>query len=182
DYNARPLHAADRANLYEPATQALVPVGTGGIPRGGSQPDRNNFAPRAGLAWRPGRGHTVLRSGYGIYFDQSALATGEGLYFNAPYFDFKLFFPFGQLPLSLSDPFPANFPIGVPSSALAIQRDLRTAYAQQWNVNVQQELGRDRIIEVAYAGSKGTKLLGARDSNQPLPRSRQPNPRPVPQF
>jgi hypothetical protein len=124
----------------------------------------------------------VVRSGYGIYYDQSALATGEGLYFNAPYFNFQLFFPFGQLPLSLSDPFPANFPIPVPSSALAIQRNLRTAYAQQWNVNLQQELGRDRILEVAYAGSKGTKLLGARDENQPLPSPLQPNPRPVPQF
>ena len=182
EYNAPPADAGDRANLYDLATQALVRVGMGGIPRGGSQPDRNNFAPRAGLAWRPGHGHTVVRSGYGIYYDQSALATGEGLYFNAPYFDFKLFFPFGQLPLSLSDPFPANFPIPVPSSALAIQRNLRTAYAQQWNVNLQQELGRDRILEVAYAGSKGTKLLGARDENQPLPSPQQPNPRPVPQF
>ncbi len=182
EYNSPPVDAADRANLYDPATQSLVRVGTGGIPRGGSEPDRNNFAPRIGLAWRPGHGNTTVRGGYGIHYDQSALATGEGLYFNAPFFDFKLFFPFGQLPLSLSDPFPANFPIPLPSSALAVARDLRTAYAQQWNVNIQHELGRDRIVELAYAGSKGTKLLGARDLNQPLPSPQPVNPRPVPQF
>jgi hypothetical protein len=59
---------------------------------------------------------------------------------------------------------------------------LRTAYTQQWSFSIQQELGRDRIVELAYAGSKGTKLLGARDSNQPLPSSLPNNPRPVQQF
>jgi len=182
EYNSPPVDAADRANLYDPATQTLVRVGTNGVPRGGSESDRNNFSPRIGLAWRPGHRNTVVRSGYGIYFDQSALATGEGLYFNAPYFDFNLYFPFGQLPLSLLDPFPANFPIALPSSALAVQRNLRTAYTQHWNFNVQQEVGRDRIFEVAYAASKGTKLLGARDLNQPLPSAQPINPRPVPRF
>ena len=182
EYNSPPVDARDRANLFDPATQALVQVGTGGVPRGGSQPDRNNFAPRLGLAWRPGHRNTVVRAGYGVYYDQSSLATGEGLYFNAPYFDFKLYFPFGQLPLSLSDPFPANFPIPYPSSALAVQRNLRTAYTQQWNFNLQQEVGRDRIVELAYAGSKGSKLLGARDLNQPNPSPQPNNPRPLPQF
>ena len=182
EYNSPPVDAFNRANLYDPATQSLVQVGTGGIPRGGSQPDRNNFAPRLGLAYRPGRGNTVLRAGYGIYYDQSSLATGEGLYFSPPYFNLQLFFPFGQLPLSLSNPFPANFPIPIPSSALAIQKDLSTAYAQQWNVSIQQEVGRDQILEVAYAGSKGTKLLGARDFNQPPASPNPNNPRPVQQF
>src|SRR5262249_23644494 len=69
-----------------------------------------------------------------------------------------------------------------PDSALAFQRDLRTAYLQHWNTNVQQQLGKSRVLEVAYVGSKGTKLLTSRDINQPRPSPRQPNPRPVPQF
>lgn len=182
EYNTPPVDAADRANLYNRATQTLVQVGTSGIPRGGSEPDRNNFAPRLGVAWRAGHRNTIVRAGYGIYYDQSSLATGEGLYFNAPYFDFKLYFPLGQLPLSLLDPFPANFPIALPSSALAVQKNLQTPYTQQWNFNLQQEVGHDRIVEVAYAGSKGTKLLGARDLNQPLPSAQRYNPRPLPQF
>jgi outer membrane receptor protein involved in Fe transport len=182
EYNSPPVDAFNRANLYDPATQTLVQVGTNGIPRGGSQPDRNNFAPSTGLAWRPGHAHTSLRAGYGIHYDQSSLAPGEGLYFNAPYFDFKLYFPIGPIPLRLSNPFPANFPIPVPFSALAIQNNLATAYVQQWNFNAQRDLGRDRIVELAYVGSKGTKLLGARDLNQPFPGAQPFNPRPVPQF
>jgi hypothetical protein len=183
EYNSPPVDAEDRANLYDPAVKSLVRLGTGGTPRGGYEPDRNNLAPRVGLAWRPGQRKTVVRAGYGFYYDQSSLATGESLYFSAPYFDFKLFFSLDPTaPITLSDPFPRNFPIALPSSALAYQRDLRTAYTQHWNMNVQQEIGRNRVIEVAYAGSKGTKLLGARDLNQPFPSARQPNPRPVPQF
>ena len=91
-----------------------------------------------------------MRAGYGFYYDQSSLATGESLYFSAPYFDFKLFFSLDPLsPITLSDPFPKNFPLALPSSALAYQRTLRTAYAQHWNMNVQQEIGSSRIVEVA---------------------------------
>ena len=46
-----PVDADDRANLYDPATGQLVAVGTGDMPRGGYEPDRNNVAPRAGFAW-----------------------------------------------------------------------------------------------------------------------------------
>ncbi len=182
EYNSPPVDAEDRANVYDPARQALVKVGTGGIPRSGYESDKNNWAPRLGLTWAPGNKNTVLRAGYGLYYDQSALAPGEGLYFNAPFFDFKLYFSLPGLPLTLSDPFPSFFPVSLPSSALAFQRDLRTPYLQHWNFNVQQQLGKRRVLEVGYVGSKGTRLLTARDINQPRPSPRQPNPRPVRQF
>jgi carboxypeptidase family protein len=187
EYNTPPVDAFDRANLYDAATRSLVRVGTGSMPRGGYEPDRNNFAPRVGLAWTIGdAGKTVVRAGYGIYYDTSPLAPGEALYFNRPYFDFNLYFPLQGLPLTLSDPFPAFFPFALPDSAQAIQRNLRTPYMQHWNLNVQQQLGRNRVLEVAYVGSKGTKLLTARDINQPRPSVLPPGlpfvPRPVPQF
>ena len=186
EYNAPPVDAADRANVYDPATRSLVRVGTNGMPRGGYAADRNNFAPRIGVAWRPGQAGrltgTQVRAGYGIAYDQSSLATGEGLYFNAPYYVLNLYYSFAQFPLSLSDPFPTHYPLTLPSTALAFQRDLRTPYMQQWSVAVEQEAGRNQVVELAYAGSKGTKLIDARDLNQPLPSAQQPNPRPAPQF
>jgi hypothetical protein len=170
EYNSPPVDAFDRANIYDPATGRLVPVGTAGVPRSGFHSDKNNFAPRVGLAWTIGdEGNTVIRAGYGVYYDQSPLAPGEALYFNAPYFDFNLFFPLPGLPLTVNNPFPSFFPFSLPDSALAIQRDLRTAYMQHWSASVQHQLGRRRVLEVAYVGSKGTKLLSSRDINQPLP-------------
>jgi hypothetical protein len=57
-------------------------------------PDRNNFAPRVGFAWTPSWSpRTVVRAGYGIYYDQSSLAPGEGLYFSPPYFNFNVYYP-----------------------------------------------------------------------------------------
>ncbi|MDQ3802934.1 MAG: carboxypeptidase regulatory-like domain-containing protein [Acidobacteriota bacterium] len=187
EYNSPAVDAFDRANLYDPPTRSLVRVGTGGVPRGGYEADKNNFAPRVGLAWTlDDRGETVLRAGYGVYYDTSPLAPGEALYFNRPFFDFNFFFPLQGLPLTLSDPFPAAFPFALPDSAQAVQRDLRTPYTQHWNLNAQRELGRRGVLEVAYVGAKGTKLLAARDLNQPQPSVLPPGvpfvPRPVPQF
>jgi len=184
EYNAPPSDRFDRANTYDPARGRLVAVGRDGVPRSGYLSDRNNWAPRIGLAWLPGSsGNMVVRAGYGVYYDQSALAPGEGLYFNAPYFDFKLFFTLpGLAPVTLSDPFPRFFPVPIPQSALAFQRDLRTPYMQHWNLNVQRQLGRNRVVEAGYVGSKGTKLLTARDINQPAASPRSPNPRPSPAF
>ncbi|HYE65373.1 MAG TPA: TonB-dependent receptor, partial [Pyrinomonadaceae bacterium] len=183
EYNSPSVDAEDRANVYDPATRSLVPVGTGGIPRSGYEADSNNLAPRIGMAWTLGdEGRTVLRAGYGIYYDQSALAPGEALYFNAPYFRLSVFFSLPGLPLTLADPFPSFFPFPIPSSALAIQRDLRTPYMQHWNLNLQQQLGRSRILELAYVGSKGTHLLASRDINQPQPSATSFVLRPVPQF
>jgi hypothetical protein len=187
EYNSPPVDKDDRATVFDVVSRSLVPVGTNGVPRSGFDADKNNFAPRAGFAWTIGEDQvTVLRGGYGIYYDQSALAPAEALYFNAPFFDNSIFFPFPGLPLTLSDPFPSFFPFPLPDSALAIQRDLRTGYMQHWNLSIQRGFGERNMLELAYVGSKGTKLLTARDINQPAPSVLPPGlpfvPRPDPRF
>jgi hypothetical protein len=185
ELNSPPVDAEDRANVYDLATRALVRVGTNNVPRSGYETDKNNFAPRVGLAYTlDEEGRTVVRAGYGVYYDQSALAPGEGLYFNQPFFTLSLFFPLSATQLiTLSDPFPQNFPVQLPASGLAFQRDLATPYMQHWTLNVQRQLGRSRVLEVGYVGSKGTKLLASRDVNQPAQASPvTPNLRPDPFF
>ncbi len=182
EFNSPPVDKFDRANVYDAALGRLVQVGTNGVPRAGHEADRNNFAPRLGFAWRPGGGETVLRGGYGFYFDQSALAPGEGLYFSPPFFDFRLFFAMPGMPLTLDDPYPENFPFPSPPSALSYQRGLRSPYVQHWSFSVQRRLGRNRVIEAGYVGSKGTKQLAARDINQPAPSQQVPNLRPNPML
>jgi Carboxypeptidase regulatory-like domain/TonB dependent receptor len=181
EYNSPPVDRADRANIFDAATRRVVPVGASGVPRAGYNADRNNFAPRLGLAWTL-RDTTVLRIGSGVYYDQAALAPSEGLYFNAPYFDLNYYatIPDFNLFLTLNDPFPRTFPSIFADSAFGFDRNQRTAYSQHWNLSLQQQLGRSRVVELAYVGSKGTKLLTSRDINQPRPSTAPRNLRPLP--
>ncbi|MEZ5317541.1 MAG: carboxypeptidase regulatory-like domain-containing protein [Vicinamibacterales bacterium] len=183
EYNAPPVDADDRVSLYDPATGTIVPVRQDGVPRSGVTSDRNNFAPRLGAAWAV-RPATVVRGGYGISYDQAALAPNEFLYFNPPYFDLNTYFtvPDAGYTLTLDDPFPANFPVPLPKSATAVQRDLRTAYLHEWNVNVQHQLDESQSFGVAWVGSRGRNLIAARDLNQPAPSPEMPNLRPNPRF
>jgi hypothetical protein len=181
EYNSPSVDTEDRANIYDPATGRLVQVGTNGVPRAGYDSDKNNFAPRVALAWAFDRA-TVVRAGYGVYYDQSPLAPGEGLYFNAPFFDFRFYFQLPQAPLTIFNPFPFNTPSQSPPSAFAFDRNLRTSYTQHWNLSVQRQLGDNLVAELAYVGSKGSKLLAARDINQPQASPQQPNLAPNPLF
>jgi hypothetical protein len=45
---------------------------------------------------------------------------------------------------------------------------LATPYTQQWSLNTQWEFARNWLAEIGYVGTKGTKLLQAINSNQPL--------------
>jgi len=184
EYNSPAVDAANRADVYDQATGSLIQLGQSGFPRGGYTPDYHDFAPRIGFAWSPGgRDTTVFRAAYGIHYDQSSLAPGEGLYFSAPYYNFDLYYPIqGLVNLSLSDPFPSNFPFPYPGSAIAFQSNLRTPYVQQWNFGVQRQIGEQRVLEIAYVGSKGTHLIDSRNIDQPQPSVNQENPGPNPNF
>ncbi|MGA3187191.1 MAG: carboxypeptidase regulatory-like domain-containing protein [Bryobacteraceae bacterium] len=171
EYNSPGVDAQNRANVYDPAQGALVPVGVDGFPRSGYNPDYTNFAPQIGLAWSPGASRkTVIRAAYGIHYDQSSLAISEGLYFSAPYYNFNVYYPIqGVYNLSLSNPFPSDFPLPYPASATAFERNLRTPYIQQWNFGIQRQLGKARVAEIDYVGSKGTRLIDSRNINQAMP-------------
>ena len=183
EYNLPPVDRFDAANLYDPETRSLIRVGEQGVPRGGYRPDRNNFAPRVGLAWSPfDGGRTVLRAGYGIFYDQSALAVANGLYFNAPFFTFNVFFPSAAFPLTLSDPFPTGMGFSPPASGVTYARNFQTAYQQHWSFDLQQEIDSDLMVGIGYVGSKGTHLVSARDLNQAAASPAVTNLRPDPFF
>ena len=183
DLTSPPVDVGDRASLYNPQTGSSQAVGTGGLSRAGYDADRNNWAPRVGLAWTvDAAGTTVLRGAYGIHYNHSALAPSEGLYFNAPYFNFAAYFTSPVGLVTLTDPFPRGFPIPTPNPALGIQGDLRTPSLHEFNVTLQRQLGPTRVAEVAYVGSRGRNLIASRDINQPRPGTAQLNLRPDPRF
>jgi hypothetical protein len=183
DLTSPPVDVEDRATLYDPRSGALQAVGTGGLSRAGYEADRNNWAPRLGAAWTVDEAATtVLRGAYGIHYNHSALAPSEGLYFSAPYYSFSAYFTSPAGLVTLSDPFPANFPIPTPNPAFGFQRDLRTPFLHEFNVTLQRQLGPTRVAEVGYVGSRGRSLIAARDINQPRPSTAQLNLRPDPRF
>ena len=125
----------------------------------------------------------MIRAAYGIHYDQSSLAISEGLYFSAPYYNLNVYYPIeGLYNLSLSNPFPSNFPYPYPASATAFERNLRTPYIQQWNFGIQRQTGKSRVAEIDYVGSKGTRLIDSRDINQGLPSTNPNYLRPNPYF
>ena len=163
-----PVDPSDQMSAFDPATGRVVRVGTGGISRSGLRQDSNNFAPRVGLAWRAAE-RLVVRGGYGVYYDSGMLVVNSSLYFNPPFFNVRVFFPTQASLITLNDPFHARGGITPPPSPNTLSPDLTSTYIQQWNLAVQRQIGAETTVSVAYAGSKGTHLVRARDLNQPLP-------------
>ncbi len=177
EYNRPPVETEDRMSVprIPPPAGGCAPtpdclfirVGTEGVPRAGFGSDRNNFAPRVGLAWRADEyGRTVVRAAYGMFYDLSILNVFIGGRFNPPFFQttFHPNFGNGTIQTILDQP---AFPL--PPSPMLIASDYRDPYIQQWNLNVQRDLGKGFVGEAAYAGSKGTRLFTRRNPNQGRP-------------
>jgi hypothetical protein len=170
EFNTPPVDAHDRLVTFDVAKRRLIRVGQEGVPRSGTDSDFNNVAPRIGFSWDlTGSGKTLLRSGYGIYYDSGTLIENETLYFNPPYFQLSLFFTQPPNLLTLADPFPVAGGFTPLPSPVSLDRRFRTAYSQQWSFGIQHEIGRDLLLEVNYIGSKGTRLVMKRNLNQPIP-------------
>jgi outer membrane receptor protein involved in Fe transport len=132
------------------------------------RPDRNNFGPRAGLAWRPSfLSDTVFRAGYGIYYQQEhpnanfsmvegaqALlgASIQGSGTTTP----DLFFnnPFAKVESTTGTTL---------NNTTSIDPNERDAYIQQWNATIQHQFRGNILLDVGYVGTKGTDLSIAFD-------------------
>lgn len=149
-------------------------------------PDKNNFAPRIGFAYRADHdGKIVVRGGYGIYYDRFSTRFINTQLFNFPYLALGVGLP-GVL-RTLADPFvplpsPSAFPssatipsvlsplapfVGVPVSGVFVDPKLKTPYVQQFNLGVQWEFMKNTVLEVGYVGNRGSKLLQIINLNQP---------------
>jgi len=137
------------------------------------QAQKNNFAPRFGLAWDPfKKGTTSIRAGYGMYYDQVSLSAAELQSLNPPYLQTAT-----QTITRMDQPIPVGAVIPVvasatPGSIRAIQPNFLTPYLQSWSLDAQHQFGGKTVISVGYYGSKGTHLNGNTEYNDlPLGRA-----------
>ena len=135
-------------------------------------PDKNNFGPRFGFAWRPAfLGDTVIRGGYGMYYtpqiSNAIFAMAEGAQATAGATVVGNIV--GSPNLFFDNPFAGSVTTGALNFAVANDQFMRDTYAQQWNFNIQRKLPGGFVLDTGYVGSKGTKLVVTyEDLNRPV--------------
>ncbi|HEV2730903.1 MAG TPA: TonB-dependent receptor [Terriglobales bacterium] len=154
--------------------------------RGLISPDRNNFAPRVGFAYRL-TNNLVMRAGYGIFYggQENGPFSNPSPGFNPPFYLQETFqqtncFDSSANPAQEDCSIP-NFNVlsnGYPANSLSdpnnpqfysLSPKLRTPYNQQWHIGLQYQLPALTVLEVSYAGSHGLKLYGFYNGNQAVP-------------
>jgi hypothetical protein len=118
--------------------------------------DRNNFAPRLGIAWQL-RPRLAIRTGYGLFFQQFAPGFGNNIAQNTLTGNSQLVrqsIPDLAWPL---DPFIARGTAALPV-ANGLNWDKPDLYAQQWNFTLLTALPGSLSLETAYVGNRGTNL------------------------
>ena len=142
---------------------------TAGYPAALVFPDRKDWGPRFGFAWRmPAVSDFVVRGGYGIYYTPEITNTYTGLTLNPPIVGAYSATAAYNAPFLVESVF-ANPTQGASAfSASVADPHLRSTYTQQWNLTIQKKLPRNVIIDIGYVGSKGTRLTEGFDGNRPI--------------
>ncbi len=143
---------------------AAVPVVAGGtgqftgpVPTSLVEADRNNVAPRIGLAWRAQPGMTV-RAGYGVNYNLGAYGSiAQKLAAQPPFAVTSTSLGTAFVPLLVVDPF-ASVDSSTTTNSFGIDRTYDLGVAQIWNGDVQKDLARNVTVSLGYTGTKGSNL------------------------
>jgi hypothetical protein len=132
---------------------------SGSFPRSLVEPDRNNWAPRIGIAWKPMK-NTVVRAGYGINYNLSEYITiAQQLALQPPFAiaSINSCSPGIACPLTLNNGFPPPAS-NIVTNSYAVNKDYRLPYVQSWTLDIQRTLPKSIVLNVTYQGAKGTDL------------------------
>jgi hypothetical protein len=121
------------------------------------RPDKRGFEPRVGVSWRPISGSsTVVRAGYGIYYDTSVYQTIALQMAQQPPLSKSLSVQNSRAdPLTLANGFIAS--PSITGNTFAIDPNFHAGYAQNWQVTVQRDLPGSLQMTATYLGIKGTR-------------------------
>jgi Carboxypeptidase regulatory-like domain/TonB-dependent Receptor Plug Domain len=143
----------------------LVHQQEGYFPDGILQKDLNNWGPRVGAAYNL-TPRMVLRSGFGVYYDNLNLNELQFTRLIPPYYGQYSLNPPVSAPLQVDTLFPDLNDIPQFPAPFSLDPSNRSPYTWQWNVNLQRSLGRDYLAEVAYTGSRSRNLSKRYNINQ----------------
>ena len=142
-------------NLGTPTVTEVLPGR--GYPDTLVHPDRNNFAPRVGFAWKPFK-NTVVRGGYGINYNTGAYQSiAQQLAFQPPFATTQTNVQPSVGALTLQNGFPTPA-AGFITNSYAVDPNYRLGYVQIHNFDIQQQIRPTLIVNVDYTGTKGTRL------------------------
>jgi hypothetical protein len=199
-FGSRPYDTSDRlGNLYvrlDPATNTYTgrllwattnpqpnpdtgevnsPARTDGFGRALVLSDKNDWAPRLGLAYKLSQ-KTVIRAGIGVFYNSTFVQELQDLRKFWPFTVQQVFSPNrgGVLDQSITAPGPAF------SNTSAIggwpqNPENRSPYSTQWNFFIQRELQDDLTFDIGYVGSASRKQIGYAPFNNALT----PGPGPI---
>lgn len=148
------LDAGNDFTTVVPVQPNQVGPFSGKYPVGLIEPERSNFSPRVGLAWRAIK-DTVVRTGYGINFANGQYAKFvQNFAFQPPFADVQTNESTAGANITLANGFPAPQTAG----NYAVNKNYRLPYVQVWNLDIQHTFPLGIVLNVGYNGSKGTRL------------------------
>jgi Carboxypeptidase regulatory-like domain/TonB dependent receptor len=177
EYQAPYVERGDQATNYDLAFNRVLLAGRGDNLRSLIRPDKNNFAPRVGFAYRL-TDRTALRGGYGVYYSPENDARSDVLTKNFPFAVGQEFFNdiFGGLPFiytldngvtrltsfqlgsDVANLAPSDIPQADIQAVFFVDPNFRTGYSQLFNLILQRELTSTLSVEAGYVGSLSRKL------------------------
>ncbi|MGH9163837.1 MAG: hypothetical protein ACRD2X_28125, partial [Vicinamibacteraceae bacterium] len=150
-----------------PALAPFIIPQDGFYPAGIVRKDLNNWGPRLGVVYNLSD-RTVIRSGFGIYYDNFNLNELQFTRLLPPFagrFDLS---PSGDELVRVDALFPDLSAVDRFPAPFAMNPDNQSAHTKQWNINVQRSFGRDYVLEVAYTASASRSLHKRFNLNQPV--------------
>jgi hypothetical protein len=182
--DGRFIIASDSEGRIHPDANELLPLipvpfvtsAEAGQGRSLLRPGHWRLAPRLGLAWSPGGSQkTVLRAGFGLFFNQWAYSVQTNLMLNLPFYFNKNVNLASDLPvptLTTSNILQAPNTGAIGGSAM--DHAFRTEYAESWVLSLEREIASHWFMHLTYLGSK---IVGA--DNTTLQNIPEPGPGPI---
>jgi len=160
-------------NLSNLSNLALAPAGTPPF-----KTTYGNVAPRVGAAYQFSQNQdwaTVLRAGFGVFYDLATAEAGNNITFSYPFGASASSFFVGTFPTSSAVPPPpaitaAQLAMGI---LYAFDPNLKLPYTLQWDVALEESLGKQQTLTASYIGSSGRRLIQSAFINAPNPSFRQ---------